>query len=106
MSQTKAGDGGFGWVREITPYQWQVFLVAWLGWSLDSTDFGLFSLVLRPALTELLGGAPSVTDIGRVGGYLSMAGLLGWAFGGFFFRSEEHTLNSSHLRLSRMPSSA
>ena len=85
MSQTKAGDGGFGWVREITPYQWQVFLVAWLGWSLDSTDFGLFSLVLRPALTELLGGAPSVTDIGRVGGYLSMAGLLGWAFGGFFF---------------------
>ena len=85
MSQTKTADGGFGWVRDITPYQWQIFLVAWLGWSLDSTDFGLFSLVLRPALTELLGGNPSVTDIGRVGGYLSMTGLLGWAFGGFFF---------------------
>jgi len=28
----------------------------WAGWSLDATDFGLFSLVLSPALTELLGG--------------------------------------------------
>lgn len=83
MSQTTAG--GFGWVRDITRYQWQVFLVAWLGWSLDSADFGLFALVLRPALTELLGGNPSGTDIGRVGGILAMTGLLGWAFGGFFF---------------------
>ncbi len=86
MSQTaKSADGGFGWMRGITRYQWQVFLVAWLGWSLDSTDFGLFSLVLRPALTELLGGKPTVEDIGRVGGILSMTGLLGWALGGFFF---------------------
>ena len=86
MSQTaKTADGGFGWVRDITRYQWQVFLVAWLGWSLDSADFGLFALVLRPALTELLGGNPSVADIGRVGGLLSMTGLLGWALGGFFF---------------------
>jgi MFS family permease len=82
---TRAEQGGFGWVRDITRYQWQVFLVAWLGWSLDSADFGLFSLVLRPALNELLGGRPSVEDIGRVGGILSMAGLLGWALGGFFF---------------------
>jgi len=28
-------------------------------------------------LTELLGGSPSMADIGRVGGFLSMAGLLG-----------------------------
>ena len=82
---TKTADGGFGWLRNITRYQWQVFLVAWLGWSLDSTDFGLFSLVLRPAVVELLGGSPAVADIGRVGGILSMTGLLGWAFGGFFF---------------------
>jgi MFS family permease len=62
-----------------------VFLVAWLGWSLDNTDFNLFALVLRPALTELLGGNPSIAEIGRVGGILSMVGLLGWAVGGFFF---------------------
>jgi MFS family permease len=62
-----------------------IFLIAWLGWSLDNTDFNLFSLVLRPAMTELLGGNPTAADIGRVGGILSMAGLLGWALGGFAF---------------------
>jgi MFS family permease len=62
-----------------------VFLVVWLGWTLDGTDFGLFSLVLRPALTELLGGTASAADIGRVGGLLAMVSLLGWAVGGFVF---------------------
>jgi MFS family permease len=71
--------------RGLTRYQWTVFLVVWAGWALDATDFGLYSLVLRPALTELLGGNPSLADIGRVGGILSMVGLLGWAFGGFMF---------------------
>src|SRR4051794_26687996 len=78
-------EGGLSWIREITRYQWMVFLVAWLGWSLDNTDFNLFALVLRPALTEILGGNPSVSEIGRVGGILSMVGLLGWALGGFCF---------------------
>jgi hypothetical protein len=54
-----------------------VFLVVSLGWTLDSADFGLYSLVLRPAMIDLLGGSPSVADIGRYGGLLSMAGLLG-----------------------------
>src|SRR5215467_6674526 len=78
-------EGPLGFVRGFTRYQWLVFVVAWAGWALDATDFGLFSLVLRPALTELLGGNPSIADIGRVGGILSMVGLLGWAFGGFLF---------------------
>ena len=82
---TIAEGAGRGWVRAITRYQWMVFLVAWLGWSLDNTDFNLFALVLRPALTELLGGNPTIAEIGRVGGILSMVGLLGWALGGFCF---------------------
>ncbi|HTC07642.1 MAG TPA: MFS transporter [Acetobacteraceae bacterium] len=73
-----------GW-RGVSRYQWFVFLVVWLGWTLDSADFGLYALVIRPALTELLGGNPPLAQIGRVGGLLSMAGLLGWAFGGFLF---------------------
>ncbi len=80
-----------GW-RAITPYQWLVFLVVWAGWTLDAADFGLFSLVLRPALTELLGFGPAGTlapaqlaQLGKVGGFLAMTGLLGWAFGGFIF---------------------
>jgi MFS family permease len=69
----------------LTRYQWQVFLVTWLGWALDSADFGLFSLVLRPAVTELMGGSVTPAEMGRVGGYLAMVGLLGWAIGGFLF---------------------
>ncbi len=74
-----------GGLRSISRYQWFVFLVVWLGWTLDLADFGLYSLVLRPALTELLGGNPPLALIGTYGGILSMMGLLGWAFGGFLF---------------------
>ena len=77
--------GQLAFVRGFTRYQWLVFFVVWAGWSLDATDFGLFSLVLRPALTELLGGQPTIADIGRVGGILSTVGLLGWSLGGFLF---------------------
>ncbi|MGA3002233.1 MAG: MFS transporter [Acetobacteraceae bacterium] len=79
-----AGDrvGGLG---AISKYQWLVFLVVWLGWTLDAADFGLYSLVLRPALTELLGGNPPLALLGKWGGLLSMMGLLGWAVGGFVF---------------------
>jgi MFS family permease len=82
---TKAESGGLSWIKDVTGYQWMVFLVAWAGWMLDATDFGLFNLVLRPAVTELLGGNPTIAQIGQAGGFLSMAGLLGWALGGFAF---------------------
>ena len=45
-----------GWMRNVTRYQGLVFLVCWLGWMLDIINFTLFALVLRPALTDLLGG--------------------------------------------------
>src|SRR5436309_7418902 len=66
-----------GW-RAISRYQWLVFLVVWAGWTLDAADFGLFSLVLRPALTELLGfgggtlAPDQLAQLGKVGGLLSM----------------------------------
>ncbi|MBV9248240.1 MAG: MFS transporter [Acetobacteraceae bacterium] len=85
MDATSIRTGRLAWLGEINAYLWRIFFVTWLGWALDATDFGLFSLVLRPALTELLGGQPTLADIGRVGGYLSMVGLLGWACGGFLF---------------------
>lgn len=73
-----------GWPT-VSRYQWLVFLVVWLGWTLDAADFSLYSMVLRPALTQLLGGHPALTQIGRVGGILSMMGLIGWAVGGLTF---------------------
>src|SRR5260370_27200299 len=85
MQSTGVGEASLSFPRGLTRYQWTVFFVVWAGWALDATDFGLYSIVLRPALTDLLGGNPSMADIGRVGGILSMVGLLGWAFGGFLF---------------------
>lgn len=85
MQATDTADRSDTGLFGLTSYQWKVFLVTWLGWALDSTDFGLFSFVLRPAVTDLLGGHATPAQIGSVGGYLAMAGLLGWAFGGFLF---------------------
>ena len=92
MSESGVAAAQLGGWRAISRYQWLVFLVVWAGWALDAADFGLFSLVLRPALTELLGfnatgnlGPAQLAQIGKVGGLLSMSGLLGWAFGGFMF---------------------
>ena len=44
---------GLSWVR--------------LGSLLDATDFGLFNLVPRPALTELLDRNPTIAQIGAAG---------------------------------------
>jgi MFS family permease len=85
MAKSNVAGGQIGGLGAITRYQWLVFVVVWLGWTLDAADFGLYSLVLRPALTELLGGNPPLNQIGKVGGLLSMMGLLGWAVGGFVF---------------------
>src|SRR2546429_7994871 len=87
MRVTGETAGQLAFVRSFTGYQWLVFFVVWAGWSLDATDFGLFSLVLRPALTELLGGSPTIAEIGRVGGVLSTIGLLGSAVGGGGWRA-------------------
>ena len=72
-------------IRDITGYQWLVLFIAWAGWSLDITDFTLYGLVLRQSLTELLGGNPTLAQIGSVGGLITTVGLLGWAVGGFVF---------------------
>jgi MFS family permease len=85
MDRGGAAVAQLGGLRAISRYQWLVFIIVWLGWTLDAADFGLYSLVLRPAVTELLGGNPTMAQLGRVGGLLSMTGLLGWAIGGFLF---------------------
>ena len=85
MDNSGAAVATVGGLRAVSRYQWLVFLVVWAGWTLDAADFGLYSLVIRPAMTELLGGNPPLTEIGKYGGLLAMTGLLGWAVGGFVF---------------------
>jgi len=66
-----------------------VLLVAWLGWVFDSMDATIYTLVLQPALSELLrpaGGGPVAADtIGWYGGIIFSIFLIGWALGGVLF---------------------
>lgn len=78
------------WHHGVTPYQWRVLLVAWLGWVFDSMDAMIYALVLHPALHDLLqgasGGAPvSDGEIGWYGGIIFSIFLIGWAVGGVLF---------------------
>jgi len=77
------------WRYGVTPYQWLVLLVAWLGWVFDSMDSTIYALVLQPALHDLLhstGGGPVTADvIGWYGGIIFAIFLIGWAIGGVLF---------------------
>ena len=73
------------WLGEVNRYQWLVLLVAWLGWVFDSMDGTLFSLVQKPAITELLGQAASPAAVGLGSSVVFSVQLLGWALGGIGF---------------------
>lgn len=74
----------WGWVREVTPYQWMVLLVAWLGWVFDAMDGTIYAMVQKPVITELLGPGGQA-DVGFYSSAVFSVMLLGWAFGGIIF---------------------
>jgi MFS family permease len=61
-----------------------VLIAAFLGWMFDGLEMGIFPLVARPALTEILGVADDEL-IGRWFGRLTCVFLLGAALGGLVF---------------------
>ncbi|HEV3417884.1 MAG TPA: MFS transporter [Pirellulales bacterium] len=66
--------------------QWLVLVAAVFGWMFDGVEMGLFSMVGRPALQDLLGrAAVQEADIGRWIAYLTAWFLLGAACGGLLF---------------------
>jgi MFS family permease len=65
----------------LTPNQVRGFWAAWGGWALDGMDSFIYSLVLVPALTELLpasGIAVNPGNIGFYGSVLFALFLIGW----------------------------
>ncbi len=81
----RGGWPGWGWVREVTRYQWLVLLVAWLGWVFDAMDGTIYAMVQKPVITDLLGPGASEADVGFYSSAVFSVMLIGWAFGGIVF---------------------
>ncbi|HZR20282.1 MAG TPA: MFS transporter [Verrucomicrobiae bacterium] len=64
--------------------QWLVLVAAFLGWMFDGVEQGVFPLVARPALQDLL-GTEADAAIGPWMGYITALFLLGAALGGLVF---------------------
>src|SRR5882672_6032295 len=64
--------------------QWLVLAAAFLGWMFDGLEMGIFPVVARPALQELL-GSQADQQVGPWMGYITALFLLGAACGGLVF---------------------
>ena len=65
----------------LTPNQVRGFWAAWGGWTMDGMDSFIYSLVLVPALRDLLprSGIPATTaNVGFYGGLLFALFMIGW----------------------------
>ena len=68
----------------LNPNQIRSFWAAWGGWTMDGMDSFIYSLVLVPALRELLprsGIAATTANVGFYGGLLFALFMLGWGTG-------------------------
>jgi SHS family sialic acid transporter-like MFS transporter len=68
----------------ITVGQWLVLAASVLGWLFDGYEQGLFGVIARPALHDVLGGAGD-SVIGAWMGHITACFLIGAAFGGIAF---------------------
>jgi MFS family permease len=77
------------WWKELTRYQWFVFVVASLGWLFDTMDQQLFNLARISAVRSLMHiqpGDPKLEGlVDWYGGIATTIFMIGWALGGFFF---------------------
>lgn len=68
----------------LTRGQWLVLWASFLGWLFDGYEQGLFSVIARPALHDVLGGAADAR-IGPWMGHITACFLIGAAVGGIAF---------------------
>ncbi len=69
---------------KLTRGQWMVLIAAFLGWLFDGFELGLFPVVARPALLDLLGSGGDVA-VGPWNAKITACFLLGAALGGVAF---------------------
>src|SRR4029077_19135267 len=76
---------GFRMGSKAAGGKWLALAAALLGWMFDGLEQGLFPLVARPALRDLLGESISDETVGRWFGVATAAFLVGAATGGVLF---------------------
>src|SRR5262245_7644336 len=79
-----------GQISTITRAQWLTLTAALLGWLFDGFEMGVFPIVARPALRDLLGtagAAPPAETVRQWNAILSAAFLFGASAGGWLFGS-------------------
>ncbi|MDY3563578.1 MFS transporter [Gemmata sp. JC673] len=76
-----------GWasLRDLTGYQWFVFVVCCLAWDLDCMDQQLFVLAREPALSALMHKDATSKEVGYMGSWATAVFLIGWGLGGIGF---------------------
>lgn len=76
-----------GWasLRDLTGYQWFVFVVCCLAWDLDCMDQQLFVLAREPALSALMQKPATSPEVGYMGSWATAVFLIGWGLGGIGF---------------------
>ena len=92
MNDQRASSGSPSPVLSIPPLksialtrgQWMVLLAAFLGWLFDGFEIGLFPVVARPAMQNMLGGTGDAM-VGVWMGRITACFLLGAACGGMVF---------------------
>lgn len=76
-----------GWasLRDLTRYQWFVFVVCCAAWDLDCLDQQLFVLARDPALAALTTLPSNSPEVGKLGATATAVFMIGWAIGGIGF---------------------
>lgn len=81
MSEKKLPVESARYSPTLTPNQVRSFWAAWAGWTMDGMDSFIYSLVLVPALNDLLArsGIPATpANVGYYGGLLFALFMVGW----------------------------
>ncbi len=78
-------EAGLRWWQGLTGRQWQVLVVAWLGWMFDVMDILVYNYVKTPACRDLLRASPGDPAIAQWAGGILAISLCGWAAGGIVF---------------------
>ncbi|PWT94650.1 MAG: hypothetical protein C5B53_12690 [Candidatus Melainabacteria bacterium] len=84
MQATAAGAVEPSRSRQIPTSQWHVLIAAWLGNAFDGLDASIFTIVLYPAMSELL-KTTSHSLVGVYGSVILAALMLGYFVGGVGF---------------------